>query len=59
MIERVDPKTNKIFVRVWGYGDSKHISQRRSYSYDEFITFLTTPELFEEKVLNFRKKFLN
>jgi len=56
-ITRLDPMTNKIFLTYYKSGIIvASQSESRSYTLEEFRNFLNNPELFENKILNFRKK---
>jgi hypothetical protein len=53
-IQKIDPKTNKIFLTYYKAGGT--MGEPRSYTLEEFQDFLHNPELFENKILNFRKR---
>ena len=55
-ITKLDPVTNKIFLSYHKSGLTQGKSEVRSYTLEEFQDFLHNPELFENKILNFRKK---
>ena len=56
-ITKLDPVTNKIFLTYHKSGLTRGSeSEVRSYTLEEFRNFLHNPELFENKILNFRKK---
>ena len=53
-IQKIDPTTNKIFLTYYKQGGTS--GEPRTYTLEEFNNFLHIPELFENKVLNFKKK---
>jgi hypothetical protein len=54
-IQKIDPTTNKIFLTYYKSAGLLG-GEPRTYSLEEFNNFLHIPELFENKVLNFKKK---
>lgn len=54
-IQKIDPKTNKIHLTYYKSAGLLG-GEQRTYSLEEFNNFLHIPELFENKVLNFKKK---
>jgi hypothetical protein len=56
-VTKLDPTTNKIYLTYYKSGLTRGSeSEVRSYTLEEFRNFLHNPELFENKILNFRKK---
>jgi len=53
-VTKLDPLTNKIFLTYYKIRNGK--GEPRSYTLEEFQDFLHNPELFENKILNFRKR---
>ena len=56
IITKIDPKTNKLHIKYSSFKNGERVFENRSYTLDEFKTFLHNAELFENKILKSQKK---